>query len=156
MGPDVVVGVCVGQGVDLVVALLGVWKAGGAYVVLDPRYPVERLRSVVVDAGVGVVVGSSEFVGVLGVGVVSEADGVGLPVGSLGDVGLLPDHAAYVMYTSGSSGRAKGVVVTHRDVLELLGQERVDFVRVLMMVWGCRRELVSRGFSVVVVSFGGF
>ncbi|MCS7483567.1 non-ribosomal peptide synthetase [Umezawaea endophytica] len=86
----------------LVAALLGVLKAGAAYVPLDPGYPAKRLEYMVADAGLAAVID----------GPVS-AEPVALPEVS-------PDDAAYVIYTSGSTGKPKGVVVDHRNVVSLL------------------------------------
>ncbi|TQF08017.1 amino acid adenylation domain-containing protein [Kitasatospora acidiphila] len=71
-------GVAVGRGVDLVVALLGVWRAGAAFVPLDVEYPVERLRLMVGDCGPGVVLGDA--------GGLSWLEGSGVRVLSVGEV----------------------------------------------------------------------
>uniref|UniRef100_UPI0035716AB7 amino acid adenylation domain-containing protein n=1 Tax=Wenjunlia tyrosinilytica TaxID=1544741 RepID=UPI0035716AB7 len=137
------VGVVVERSVELVVALLAVVKAGGVYVPVDGRAPVGRRRSVLAQAGVGVVVTAAEVGAVFpgGSGEVSgggsgdwsgDGSGGGWPVGGPGVV-VDPENAAYVMFTSGSSGCAKGVVVRHRDVVSLVfgrcfgggGHERV-------------------------------
>ncbi|WP_424187028.1 non-ribosomal peptide synthetase [Actinokineospora sp. G85] len=96
------VGVSLTRSPLLVATLLGVLKAGAAYVPLDPGYPAKRLEHMVDDAGLAAIVD----------GPVS-AEPVALPVVS-------PDDAAYVIYTSGSTGRPKGVVVDHRNVAALL------------------------------------
>ncbi|WP_159104740.1 non-ribosomal peptide synthetase [Plantactinospora sp. BB1] len=121
VGPEVLVGLCVGRGVEMVVGLLGVLKAGGGYVPLDPEYPVERLGFVLGDTGVSVVLTQEGLLGRLPVGVGVEVlcldrdwgwfeSGVGLVSGGSG---AGPENVAYVMYTSGSTGRPKGVVVQH-------------------------------------------
>ncbi|WNM31447.1 amino acid adenylation domain-containing protein [Streptomyces sp. Li-HN-5-11] len=144
VGPESVVGVCLERGVESVVALLAVVKAGGAYLPIDPEYPVERIAFMVADAAPVVVVTSRAVAGVIPVGtpavVVDDpsvvAEPAGVPDGSLG-VTVLPSHPAYVIYTSGSTGRPKGVVVEHRSVAGLLAWAGAqfggaDFARVLV------------------------
>ncbi|MZE69025.1 AMP-binding protein, partial [Streptomyces sp. SID5789] len=109
VGVESVVGVVLERSVDVVVALLGVWKAGGAYVFVDPSYPVERVGVVLAEAGPVCVVTSRALAGGL-------PDGLGAAVVCLDDPGLdvapvvagpvlgEPGGAAYVMFTSGSSG----------------------------------------------------
>ncbi|WP_309500795.1 AMP-binding protein, partial [Streptomyces shenzhenensis] len=129
VGPESVVAVVLERSVDLVVALLGVWMAGAAYVPVDPSYPAERIGLVLADAGPVCVVTVSGLVGVLPSGgvvpvVCVDDPGVAAESARVDPVALpglvLPDVAAYVMYTSGSTGRPKGVVVTQRDVVELV------------------------------------
>ncbi|WP_217712224.1 non-ribosomal peptide synthetase [Streptomyces sp. NA02950] len=112
VGPESRVGVVMDRSAELVVVLLGVVKAGAAYVPLDPDYPVERLRAVVAEAGVSLVVADREVDG-LSVLPVAEMFGAE-PV----DPGVIvsPDSLAYVMYTSGSTGVPKGVAVTHGNI----------------------------------------
>ncbi|MDQ0377608.1 non-ribosomal peptide synthetase [Amycolatopsis thermophila] len=101
VGPERVVGVRLDRSLDLIVSLLAVLKAGGAYLPLDPSYPVERLDMMVEDARPTVVLPAA-------------LDGEG----ELWAAG--PDNPAYVIYTSGSTGRPKGVVVTHRAIVNRL------------------------------------
>ncbi|WP_327370488.1 non-ribosomal peptide synthetase [Streptomyces sp. NBC_01217] len=142
VGPEVRVGVCLGRGVDVVVAVLGVWRAGGVVVPLDPGYPVGRLGFMVGDAVPGVVVTSGCWVGRLPVGcgvvLVEEVDWSSGEVFS-GDAGVVPANAAYVVYTSGSTGRPKGVVVPHRGLGAVVTEQRRRF--------GIRREDRVLSFS---------
>ncbi|MFJ1855341.1 amino acid adenylation domain-containing protein, partial [Streptomyces sp. NPDC088166] len=131
VGPESVVGVCLERGLDLVVALLAVVKAGGAYLPIDPGYPVERVAFMVEDAAPVVSLVSAGTAGVVGgpVVVLDSADVVG-ELGGLGGeapgVPVVPGNPAYVIFTSGSTGRPKGVVVPHAGIVNRLGwmQER--------------------------------
>jgi amino acid adenylation domain-containing protein len=104
------VGVAKPRGVELIVALLGVLKAGAAYIPLDPNYPAKRLDYMAEDAGLVTVVRDEDF---------EETPAATLP-------SVSPDDAAYVIYTSGSTGKPKGVVVDHRNVAALLSSTK-DF-----------------------------
>ncbi|MGX7827901.1 amino acid adenylation domain-containing protein [Actinokineospora sp. 24-640] len=118
-----IVGVLLDRGVDFAAAVVGVLKAGAGYAVLDPEHPDDRLRSVVAEAGVRVVVtGSAERVpGALAVAVPP----VPTPRAS---VAATPDDVACVMFTSGSTGRPKGVVSSHRALVgTLLAQDYATF-----------------------------
>ncbi|MFF1918635.1 amino acid adenylation domain-containing protein, partial [Streptomyces sp. NPDC058239] len=128
VGPESVVGVCLERGIDLVVALLAVSKAGGAYLPVDPSYPAERITFVLRDAAAGVLVTSRALAEVLPqdtqrivldepsvVAELAALDGVSLSDADRG-AALSAAHPAYVIYTSGSTGRPKGVVVSHRNV----------------------------------------
>ncbi|MFJ7498038.1 amino acid adenylation domain-containing protein, partial [Streptomyces sp. NPDC097727] len=150
VGPESVVGVVMDRGVDLVVSLLAVVKAGGAYLPIDPEYPAERIAYVLSDAGVPLVVSHSAVVDVVPAGVpvvvVDETDTVAEPAGAAGvppGRAVAPGNAAYVIYTSGSTGRPKGVMVSHDALVNhLFGAGR----RVAM---GARDRLVA----VTTVSF---
>jgi len=126
------VGVCLDRSVELVVALLGVLKAGAAYVPLDPVDPPERLAFMLADAGARVVVGRQALLEWLPAGVTPvrlDRDGSGiaaLPADNL-RLDLAPEQLAYAMYTSGSTGRPKAVAVTHGNVLRLFSSTRQWF-----------------------------
>ncbi|MBY8852045.1 AMP-binding protein, partial [Saccharothrix sp. MB29] len=119
-GPERFVGVVLANtSPDLVVALLAVWKAGAAYVPVDPQYPAERIRSTLSDSAPALVVTSSDLAVALpldGVDhlLVDTVDLDGPPTGRSGPFDL--DRAANVIYTSGSTGVPKGVVVQHRSL----------------------------------------
>jgi amino acid adenylation domain-containing protein/non-ribosomal peptide synthase protein (TIGR01720 family) len=139
VAPDQIVGVCAERSLELVVGLLGVLKAGGAYLPLDPELPRERVELMVSDAQVRVVLAQRKFRQVLPAGVavvlldgdeVKWADPGGLAASEERDyqqwtgsiqtqnpeVGVGPHHLAYVIYTSGSTGRPKGTLTEHRAI----------------------------------------
>jgi natural product biosynthesis luciferase-like monooxygenase protein len=121
--PGDIVGLCLGRGPELVVALLAIMKAGAAYLPLDPEYPRERIAFMIEDSGTSMVVTTAAIASALEIDsrlafVIDDAQphpggaATALPQ-------VTPDSAAYVIYTSGSTGRPKGVVVTHRNVMNL-------------------------------------
>ncbi|AGP59501.1 non-ribosomal peptide synthetase [Streptomyces rapamycinicus] len=120
--PESLVGVCLERSVELVVALLGVLKAGGAYVPLDPGYPPERLRYLLADSGVRLVVAdpghpTSALFGD-GARIVPVDQEPGADPGPAEEA--QPHHLAYVIYTSGSTGNPKGVAITHANITGFL------------------------------------
>ena len=124
-GPESRVGVLLDRCPDLVACLLGIWKAGAAYVPLDPAYPPDRLRFILDDAGAALVVTDSAQAGNLGGFpadrlVLLDHDPAGEPATPVEPQGDL-DALAYVIYTSGSTGRPKGVLVSHRGLANYLG-----------------------------------
>ncbi|WP_349345380.1 amino acid adenylation domain-containing protein [Streptomyces rapamycinicus] len=121
VGPESRVALCLPRSVDMVVAELAVWKAGGAFVPLDPEYPAERLGFVIADSGAEVVLGTSGSLAEVPVGgarVVRMEEADGFSAERLGTV-VVPGQLAYVIYTSGSTGRPKGVAVAHGGVVNL-------------------------------------
>ncbi|MEV7414435.1 non-ribosomal peptide synthetase [Streptomyces sp. NPDC089919] len=119
--PGDVVGVSLERGPQLVAALLAVWRAGAAYVPLDPAHPAERLDYVVGDAGISVVVAVPEArewpagVRVLAPEAVEAVEAAEVPAAA-----VPPGAPAYVIYTSGSTGRPKGVTVTRGGAAHLV------------------------------------
>ncbi len=158
VGPEARVGVCLRRSVEMVVGLLGVLKAGGAFVPLDAEYPEERLRWMIEDAAVQVVLTQERFVERLlkhGAQVIcldTERDSIAResvcnPVSEATALSL-----AYVMYTSGSTGEPKGVSVVHRGVVRLVKETNyvdlhagevflqfapITFDASTFEVWGC-------------------
>ncbi|WP_158623468.1 non-ribosomal peptide synthetase [Corallococcus sp. CA053C] len=116
-GPDSLIGVCLPRSVELVVAVLGVLKAGAAWLPLDPSSPPERLRSMTASARAMAVIGTGPAVERLAQGGIpvlapSEQELASFPAVNP-NIGVLPDHLAYVIHTSGSTGRPKGVMISH-------------------------------------------
>jgi amino acid adenylation domain-containing protein len=121
VGPEVRVALWLDRSLELVTAVLGVLKAGGAYVPLDPSYPEGRLRFILEDAGVAVLVSVRELLERLGpqsveTVLLDELEEVSADPGLYLD---LPDSTAYVIYTSGSTGTPKGVPVSHANAVRL-------------------------------------
>ena len=120
------VGLCVERSVDGLVGLLGILKAGGGYVPLDPSFPDHRLRLMLDDAKVAIVVTQRHLrshVHGFG-GRICDVETLCQSIVKGGEenleVPVLPDHLAYIMYTSGSTGKPKGVAVTHRNLVTSL------------------------------------
>jgi amino acid adenylation domain-containing protein len=124
VGADTLVGICAERSPELVVGMLAVLKAGGAYLPLDPDHPAERLSFQLDDAAAAVVLTQAHLAGRLPAGPqrllldrphdwAGEPDTAPVPVAG-------PDNLAYVIYTSGSTGRPKGVLTTHRGVVNRL------------------------------------
>ncbi|MEU8529900.1 non-ribosomal peptide synthase/polyketide synthase, partial [Streptomyces sp. NPDC048629] len=126
VGAESVVGLCLPRGVDMVVAMVAVWQAGGAYLPLDPEYPADRLEFMLADAGVKVLVGERALAEGLSVeqGVWLDEPVVWEALASLPseapETALSADQLAYVIYTSGSTGRPKGVQVAHGSVVGMV------------------------------------
>ena len=163
VGPDVPVGVCVERSATMVIAVLAVLKAGGAYIPMDPTYPAQRIAYMAEDSHVRLVLADHALVGmvaqVLRLDGVPEAD---LAAGNPGPRAAAGD-LAYIIYTSGSTGQPKGVMVEHRNVVNFfagmddrLGTEpgvwlavtSLSFdISVLELLW-----TLSRGYQVVLHS----
>ncbi|MER6825526.1 amino acid adenylation domain-containing protein [Streptosporangium sp. NPDC000563] len=119
VAPGSVVGVLLDRGFDLPAAELGVLKAGGAWLPLDPQYPPERLAYQLEDADVAAVVTTSDLVDLLppNVGRIPlDTDALDGREVSPPSVHVAQEDTAYVIYTSGSTGTPKGVMVPHRAV----------------------------------------
>jgi amino acid adenylation domain-containing protein len=121
-GPDVLVGLCVDRSLELPVAMLGVLKAGAAFVPLDPAYPKERLSYMLEDIGTRILLTQSHLVESLPK-FQHEVWCLDTDWSQIAEYSAEPleeittsDALAYVIYTSGSTGRPKGVMVPHRCV----------------------------------------
>jgi amino acid adenylation domain-containing protein len=130
-GGGALVGVALERSLDMVVALLGVQKAGAAYVPIDPRFPAERLQFMLADSGIVALIASEETAarfdlpaGVAVIDLAAEAAALDLLEASDLATNAAPEDIAYVIYTSGSTGRPNGVAVSHGALANLLGAMR--------------------------------
>jgi amino acid adenylation domain-containing protein len=124
VGPEKLVAVCVERSPEMVVAALGVLKAGGAYLPLDPSAPAERIESTLRDADVSVLVTKMESPVSTGafqvVNLERDAAEIARCPVEAPVVSVAAENLAYVIYTSGSTGQPKGVEVTHGNLRNLL------------------------------------
>ncbi|NHZ33325.1 non-ribosomal peptide synthetase [Massilia rubra] len=117
--------ICMDRTPQLVVAMLAILKAGGAYVPLDPSYPPQRLHQLFRDSGANIVLmltgqePAGACAGLVPVYLDGEAAAIAARPAHNPDLALSPRHLAYVMYTSGSTGAPKGVMIEHRSVIRL-------------------------------------
>jgi amino acid adenylation domain-containing protein len=170
VGPEVRVGICVKRSLEMMVGLLGILKAGGCYVPLDPNYPKERLAFMLEDAQVPVLLTQDKLrselkfdlpnLKLLSLDALRSAQRDAFHI-TAPRTGVKPGNLAYVIYTSGSTGKPKGVMVTHRNVANFFeGMDRalsrepgvwlavtsISFdISVLELFW-----TLARGFKVII------
>jgi amino acid adenylation domain-containing protein len=127
------VGICMERSAETIAGILGIIKAGGVYVPLDPGYPGDRLQFIAEDAAITALIvhtGTREKIPVKDLPVLCmDSDAAALemePGDNLGDCGISAASLAYLMYTSGTTGLPKGIGVTHRNVVALV--RNVDYV----------------------------
>jgi amino acid adenylation domain-containing protein len=130
VGPNVLVGLCVKRSLDMVVGLLGILKAGAAYVPMDPGYPKERLLYILEDSKASVVLTQESLVSGLprfgGRTLCLDKDWSKIAGESAENLSgpVNPEDLAYVLFTSGSTGRPKGVEISHGAVINFLNSMR--------------------------------
>jgi len=131
---EVPVAICLERSFDYVVAALATWKAGGAYLPVDPSWPAERRASIVADAGAPVVLTRSTLLAGFSatqprvtVCLDTDAEAIARVHAPLEPVQTSRDQLAYISYTSGSTGTPKGVEVTHGNLLNLVFWHRRAF-----------------------------
>lgn len=135
VGPEVIVGLSLGRTLDMVIGVLGVLKAGGAYLPLDPGYPADRVAYMLDDARAPVLVTHAETRGMLPVpaGVVEldldlEAEGLAAQPVTRPVSGVVGANLLYTIYTSGSTGRPKGTTLPHAAMYNLLRWHHANFL----------------------------
>ncbi|MEG3918023.1 amino acid adenylation domain-containing protein [Microcoleus sp. T3_A4] len=125
VGPEVLVGICVERSIEMIVGLLSVLKAGGAYIPLDPAYPFERLGFMLEDSSVPVLLTQSKLIEKLPphsarvVYLDKDWEEIVQPSKENPSSSVTSYNLAYVIYTSGSTGKPKGVLVAHKGLCNL-------------------------------------
>ena len=120
--PETLIGVCLDRSLEMVIAILGILRAGGAFIPLDPSYPSERLLYYLMDADAQFVITNSNLLGIFrqtGKKIICMENvrptNIQQPF-KCPEKDITPENLAYVIYTSGSTGRPKGVMVTHASL----------------------------------------
>jgi len=167
-GPEQPVGIYLERGLDMMVALLAVLKAGAAYLPMDTAHPTDFLDFILEDAGVSTVISHSGILGDLAgvevkvVSIDGDWEGIAQESKEEPETGTNGENLAYVIYTSGSTGRPKGVMVSHSNVANFFaGMDRAVGVEadgtwlavtsasfdisVLELLW-----TLARGYKVVI------
>ncbi|HEY9811291.1 MAG TPA: amino acid adenylation domain-containing protein, partial [Halomicronema sp.] len=146
--PDVLVGICLESSPDAIAALLGILKAGGAYLPLNPNYPEDRLKFILQDTQLSLLITHSSLAPIFNK--ILDTCFTPLNKGGRGDqpaklsiicldknlektsqqnptTNLTPDNLAYIIYTSGSTGTPKGVLIEHRGLNNLIQAQKQIF-----------------------------
>ncbi|MBL4661421.1 MAG: amino acid adenylation domain-containing protein, partial [Alcanivoracaceae bacterium] len=133
--PDNLIGICIERSMDMIVAILATLKAGAAYLPLDPAYPLDRLKYMLEDSRVELILSQEHLLNDLKIAeqrVILIDDPSLFHNYSVANIsrasnGLTVKHLAYLIYTSGSTGQPKGVMIEHRSVLNLAQYQRQHF-----------------------------
>ncbi|MDN4076638.1 amino acid adenylation domain-containing protein [Paenibacillus polymyxa] len=123
VGPDDIVGIMTEPTVEIIVAILAVLKAGGAYCPIDPAFPAERVQQLFTDSRMELLISPSQYVDTHPFqGTVLDLSNPAFYTGETSNLPVQgrPDHMAYVIYTSGSTGTPKGVMIEHRHIVNQL------------------------------------
>lgn len=123
---DSLVAICLSPSLEMTIGVLGILKSGGAYVPIDPTYPVARINFMLDDIGAALIVTDNHFKEIVGADHdVKEVliDGVDATLYACSKedpgVGINPEQIAYIIYTSGSTGQPKGTLIQHKNVVRL-------------------------------------
>jgi len=130
LGPDALVAICLDRSPEMIAAMLGIFKAGAAYLPLDPAYPQEHLSLLLKDSAAQALITESSLLPRFSqwTGEILIAGDISARDENVRPANTNPDSLAYVMYTSGSTGTPKGVEICHRGITRLVfGNDYVRF-----------------------------
>lgn len=133
IGPELIVAICLPRGIDLVVALLAVFKAGAAYMFLDTGFPLERLAHMLEETQAPLILTLELMVEELpaGWGQIICLDQLSADINEMSlqepECKAQPENLAYIIYTSGSTGKPKGVMIQQKSVINLATWEGKEF-----------------------------
>ncbi len=136
VSPNQLIGICVERSIDMIVGLLGILKAGGVYVPIDPHYPIERIRLILHDTQVNILLSQTHLEEKL-LSCLPQTNNTLICLDrdqwtnmqSCPDlsVPVTADQLMYVIYTSGSTGRPKGVMIPHNGICNQLYWRQTTF-----------------------------
>lgn len=134
IAPDDRVGICLDRSPEMLIAILAVWKAGVAYVPLDPVYPPDRLQFMLTDAEISILLTQQSWLvqfeswsGLVSICLDRDREKIALENNESPSSNVTADHLAYVIYTSGSTGQPKGVLLQHRGLCNVVVAQKQAF-----------------------------
>ncbi|MEP6583182.1 MAG: amino acid adenylation domain-containing protein [Ginsengibacter sp.] len=130
--PEELIPLCIERGFEMIIGMLGVLKAGGAYIPIDPEYPTDRIQYILNDANAHFLLVSKETKnkvdGFRNIETIELDDYVLFNNESTNNLeNLSPNSLAYIIYTSGSTGKPKGVMIEHNSVVNLINSQTREF-----------------------------
>jgi tyrocidine synthetase-3 len=124
-GADTIVGILMNRSLEMIIGIMGILKSGAAYLPIDPDYPLERIRFMLQDSGIGLLVSTGTLAEKVknepGIGVIDMLEYTASSSPQLPGLSMSsPSSLAYVIYTSGSTGKPKGVLVEHGSTVNMV------------------------------------
>jgi amino acid adenylation domain-containing protein len=154
IGPEDVVGICLDRSLEMIVALIGVHKAGGAYLPIDPAYPAERRAYIMQDARIAALITRPNLVADVALPptllLFPHAPALQQQPQTNPAIPTQTQQLAYIIYTSGSTGVPKGVQIAHSSLLNLIGWYRRAYA---ITTADRMSQFISPGFDANIIEF---